>query len=71
VLNRSISRDDKVKLTKCQNHHHHGVYLTYGPSGLNPRPKGPKGWPAKLLGRPIMFYVGLACGFEDTYLHVE
>jgi hypothetical protein len=24
VLNWSISRDEKVKLTKCQNHHHHG-----------------------------------------------
>jgi hypothetical protein len=24
VLNWSISRDDKVKLTNCQNHHHHG-----------------------------------------------
>jgi hypothetical protein len=22
------------------------VYLTRGPSGANPRPKGPKGWPA-------------------------
>jgi hypothetical protein len=24
VSNWSISTDDKVKLTKCQNHHHHG-----------------------------------------------
>jgi hypothetical protein len=27
-------------------------------------------WP-KLLGRPAMFYVGLARGFEDMCLHKE
>jgi hypothetical protein len=32
--------DYKVKLTKCQNENNHGVYLTYGPSGPNPRPTG-------------------------------
>jgi hypothetical protein len=34
--------DYKVKLTKCQNKHHHGVYLTRGPSG-------PRGRPARVL----------------------
>jgi hypothetical protein len=34
--------------------------------------KGPKaGRLAKLLGRPTMFYVSLAHGFEDTCLHEE
>jgi hypothetical protein len=46
--------------------------LTHGPSGPNPRPKGSKGRPTpKLFGRPAMFYVGLAHGFEDTCLHEE
>jgi hypothetical protein len=35
-----------VKLTKCQNHHHHGVYLAHRPSGPNPGPNGPRGRPA-------------------------
>jgi hypothetical protein len=34
--------------------------------------KGPKvGRPVKLLGQPVMFYVSLACGFEDMCLHEE
>jgi hypothetical protein len=47
------------------------VYLTHEPSGSKPRPKGPKRQPAKLLGWPTMFYVGLAHGFKDTCLHEE
>jgi hypothetical protein len=42
--------DYKVKLTKCQNKHHHGVYLTHGSSGPNPRPSGPRGRPTGRLG---------------------
>jgi hypothetical protein len=37
--------DYKVKLIKCQNEHHHGGYLTCGPSGPRGRLTGPTPWP--------------------------
>jgi hypothetical protein len=40
--------DYKVKLTKCQNEHHHGVYLTRGPSGPRGRPDGPNSLASQL-----------------------
>jgi hypothetical protein len=54
--------DYKVKLTKCQNEHHHRVYLTRGPSGPNSRPSGPRGRPAKV-------WVSSPEDLVDTSLH--
>jgi hypothetical protein len=40
--------------------------------GQTPGRKGLRaGWSAKLLGWLAMFYVGLACGFQDTCLQEE
>jgi hypothetical protein len=48
-----------------------GVFDTWT-EWANPGPKGTKGRrPAKLLGRPVVFYVGMAHGFKDTCLHEE
>jgi hypothetical protein len=67
VLNWSISRDDKVKLTRCQNHHNHrGVFDTWT-KWVKPQAERAQG-PA---GRPAMFYVSLAHDFKDTCLHKE
>jgi hypothetical protein len=60
VLNWSISRDDKVKLTKCQNHHHHlGVFDTWT-EWVKPqaeRAQGPTGRQYSLAGRPCFMSV--------------
>jgi hypothetical protein len=67
VLNWSILRDDKVKLTKYQNHHHHGGVFDTRTEWVKPqaeRAQGP-------VDGPAMFYVGLARSFEDTCLYEE
>jgi hypothetical protein len=60
VLNWSISRNDKVKLTKCQNHHHQeGVFDTWT-KWVEPqaeRAQGPADWPYSLAGRPCFMSV--------------
>jgi hypothetical protein len=66
VPNWSISMDDKVKLTKCQNHHHHGVYLTCGPTRQDLRPSGQRGQLAGPTPRPVgqglrWFILSLGC----------
>jgi hypothetical protein len=72
VLNWSISRDDKVKLTKCQNHHHHGGVFDRWTKWVRPQAERARaGRPAKLLRQPAVFYFGLAHNIEDTCLHEE
>jgi hypothetical protein len=51
--------DDKVKLTKCQNHHHHG-----GVFDTQPARQGPTGRPARVWG-------GSAWVLAATHLHNE
>jgi hypothetical protein len=63
VPNWSISRDDKVKLTKCQNHHHHGgVFDTWTEwakpqaewvQGSAAQPNTLAGWPGSKSVRPM------------------
>jgi hypothetical protein len=48
VPNWSISRDDKVKLIKCQNHHHHGGVFDMWTKWARPQAKWAKG----SAGRP-------------------
>jgi hypothetical protein len=48
VPNWSISRDDKVKLTKCQNHHHHGGVFDTWTEWARPQAERAKG----SAGRP-------------------
>jgi hypothetical protein len=60
VLNWSISRDDNVKLTKCQNHHHHGGVFDKWTEWVIPqaeRPQGLTGQPYSLAGRPCFMSV--------------
>jgi hypothetical protein len=51
--------DDKVKLTKCQNHDHHGGVFDTWTKWARPRPSGPKGQPASQALR--LFGPSLGC----------
>jgi hypothetical protein len=54
VPNWSISMDDKVKLTKCQNHHHHGAIFDTWTKWARPQAEwalGPAGCRNSLPGR--------------------
>jgi hypothetical protein len=55
----SISRDDKVKLTKCQNHYHHGGVFDTWTKSVKPQDE----WAQRLAGRtnPLAGRPGLKC----------
>jgi hypothetical protein len=60
LLNWSISGDDKLKLTKCQNHHHHGGVFDTWTEWVKPqaeRAQGPVGRPYFLVDRPCIMLV--------------
>jgi hypothetical protein len=60
VLNWSISREDKAKLTKCQNHHHHGGVFDTWTVWVKPqaeRAQGLAGWPNSLADWPCFMSV--------------
>jgi hypothetical protein len=70
VQNWSISRDDKVKLTKYKNHHHHRGAFDMWIKWARPQAeweKGPAGRPNSLAGQPGFEVVQptpwLPCGY--------
>jgi hypothetical protein len=70
VQNWSISRDDKVKLIKCQNHHHHGGVFDTWTEWVKPQAKrgqGPAGRPYSLAGQPCFMSVWPATSRTRDY----
>jgi hypothetical protein len=60
VLNWNILRDNKVKLTKCQNHQHNGGVFDTWTKWVKPqteRAQGPAGRPNSLVSRPCFMSV--------------
>jgi hypothetical protein len=71
VLNWSISMDDKVKLTKCENHHHQGSVFDTWTEWIKPqaeRAQGPTGWPYSLAGLSCFMLVWPTASRTRVYM---
>jgi hypothetical protein len=67
VLNWFILRDDKVKLTKCQNHHHHGGIFDTWSEWVKPQIERAQGL-ASLAGWPCFMSVWPASSRTRVYM---
>jgi hypothetical protein len=63
--------DNKVKLTKCQNYHHHGGVFDMWIESAKPQveqAQGPTGWPNSLASRPGLKSVQPAVSRTHVYM---